>query len=248
MSVSGVDPNIMAKVRKLFALGAEGSGGTEAERNLAMERAQKLMLKYNLDLEAIETQGEGSVKGDVAQNQSGLQTNRRSDWEGRLLNTIAHYNLCRVYYVASGRGNTKRKVWFVVGRNHNIAFVQELHQFVVDQLKAECRMALSKARGTGATRNPNSFRRSFYEGAELSIGSRLADQQRARMVESGSKGQELVRSETADIDSFLHDLFGDNMAAARQRRGSKNVAGQMAGRDAGRRTDLFPGRKLGSGS
>lgn len=246
---TGVDPKVMDKVRKLLALGEEGRGATEAERDLAMERAQHLMMKFNLDLAAIETAGEGGVKGDVDQ-EKGLNTTRRSEWEGRLLTCIAHYNLCRTYFIPSGQGGRKTKSWFVVGRKHNVEFVRELHQFVVDQLKTQCRTALRDARYNNpeAVRNPNSFRRAFFEGADRAVGARLAQQQRSRMVDTGSKGQELVRSESADIEQFLQSLFGGNLKRTPPRRGSRNVHGQAAGAEAGRNADLFPGRKLGGGS
>lgn len=237
-----VDPKILDKIRKLKAK-AENTD-FEGEGQVFMEKVQELMLKHNLDLAAIETSGEGSVKGDVQQG-GGLETNRRSEWEGRLLSTISYYNLCKAYAITSRE--TKTKTWYVVGRPHNVEFVQELHEFVVEQLKRACKLALHEARGTEGVRNPNSFRRSFFEGAELAVGARLAEQQRARMRHAGPTSQELVRSETADIEKFLDALFGGNMKTMRPR-GSRNWAGRNAGATAGRNTDLFPGRKLGDGS
>jgi len=47
-----MDSSVIDKIKKLIAL-SEDSGATEAEKLLALQQAQKLMLKYSLDQDAI---------------------------------------------------------------------------------------------------------------------------------------------------------------------------------------------------
>lgn len=48
------DNSLTAKLKKLLRLGQQGSGGTQAEMESALETAQRLAVKYNIDLSQID--------------------------------------------------------------------------------------------------------------------------------------------------------------------------------------------------
>jgi hypothetical protein len=113
------------KVKKLLDLAAENSGGTEAERDLAMQRAQEIMLKHGLEM---------SMIADADQDDRQITEERfevmEEDWRRLLLDQIARGAFARTYFFAG----SKRTV--IVGRPEQVAFVKELYSFLVPQLEA----------------------------------------------------------------------------------------------------------------
>lgn len=97
---------------------------------------------------------------------------------------------------------------------------------------------------SGAVENLAVWRRSFHDGAVNRIGKRLADLMREEVKDSGETGMALVRNEAADLDRFLDTL---NLGLKTQRSARKiDHHGHAAGRAAGDRADINPGRKVKS--
>lgn len=59
MEVNPVDPKIVGRIHKLMALARNGAA-TEAEAELALEHAQRMMQEYNLSIAEIEASGGAS--------------------------------------------------------------------------------------------------------------------------------------------------------------------------------------------
>jgi len=114
------------KVRKLLDLANEQSGGTEAERDLAMQRAQEIMLKHGLEMAAIDAAGQDHSR-DVSEERYDIM---EEDWQRRLLDEIARGSFARTYYYQG----SKRTV--IVGRPEQVAFVKTLYQWLLPQLEA----------------------------------------------------------------------------------------------------------------
>jgi hypothetical protein len=114
------------KVRKLLDLAAEESGGTEAERDLAMQRAQEIMLRHGLEMAMIDAASEDHSR-DVGQEQFEVM---EEDWRRTLLDQIARGAFARTYYY----DRSKRTV--IVGRPEQVAFVKELYHWLIPQLEA----------------------------------------------------------------------------------------------------------------
>lgn len=131
---------VLKKIKKLFALAAEDSGGTEAERNAALEKAQALMLKHGLEMSQVTAQGDDRAVIDVPWD----------DWEAHSPDTLLDWLLpavlsgchCRVYVVPR---IGKKLSYKVVGRPENIAYARTVYAFVHPQVEADLARAL-KAR------------------------------------------------------------------------------------------------------
>jgi Protein of unknown function (DUF2786) len=123
------------KVRKLLALAAEDSGGTEAERDLALQRAQAMLFKHNLDLADV------TIEADRSEVNSDSVTTDEI-WRGHLLYTMGKYLFVKVYFQTTGRKNRRRYV--MVGRPEAISVLTEMWRYVVTQIEGELAIALSK--------------------------------------------------------------------------------------------------------
>lgn len=104
---------IIDRIRKLLATADEASGATEHERDVAMQKAQSLLLKHALELGDI-----GEVEKEQGKIGEGYITSERPYWHGLLLHRIAPFFFCRVY-LAKGGPRSQYQTWAVVGRESN---------------------------------------------------------------------------------------------------------------------------------
>jgi hypothetical protein len=114
------------KVQKLLALANEQGGGTDAERDLAMQRAQEIMLKHDLEMSMIEDAMEDKSRA-VSDHEFDIL---EEDWRRYLLDSIARGSFCRTWYYMGSKRT------FIVGRPEQVAFVRELYNWLIPQLEA----------------------------------------------------------------------------------------------------------------
>lgn len=229
------DSKIIDKIAKLLALAAEDSGATEAERNLAQDNAQKLMLKHNIDFARV-TGSKQSAEGDVGADHEVHITGAMNQWKVQL-----YWATSTPLFVKALRYKTAKhgaRILFV-GRPDNVAFVTTLCEHLIPWLEEECKQAskLEEQNRNGAFFNPRAFKRAFMQSAVWKIGQRLE-----AVRASSSVGTDLIRNEDAANDRKLEDL-GIRVSRAKVGRTS-DVSGHVAGREAGGRADITPGRKL----
>jgi hypothetical protein len=226
--------NIIEKIQKLLALADESRGGTEAERELATKRAHELMLKHNIDSFSVSDQ---SAPGGVNDEELFVK-GAMNLWKGPLYAAVGSVCFVDTVYWKLGKHETK---WMLVGRADNVSFVRTLCEHLIPWLEQECKDAVRIARdeheSNGMKLNPRAFKRSFMESATYRIRSRLHAQRAAKGV-----GEELVVHEGAANQDYIAIKVGKPRKS--RRRGSQNLAGHTAGREAGNRADLSPGRKL----
>jgi hypothetical protein len=226
--------NIIEKIQKLLALADESRGGTEAERELATKRAHELMLKHNIDSFSVSDQSAPGAVGDDEMVFKGAL----NLWKGPLYSSVGAACFVDTVYWKLGKHETK---WLLIGRSDNLAFVRTLCEHLIPWLEDECRTAVREAKedyeSAGHKLNPRAFKRSFMQAATSQIYLRLVAQRSASGV-----GSELVVHEGAANKEFLEKRVGPVRKS--RNRGSRNAAGHQAGREAGDRADLSPGRKL----
>lgn len=235
---------VLSKIEKLLALASEEGGGTEAERNNAAEKAQRMMLEHRISLDDLEkAKGREALPGI---ERASLGQIKQSDyWYYLLLHAIGE----EVQVDAIYRGDLGTKRVTLVGRPDMIEYVRVLGEWLKPQLEAECARALIEAK-----RAPNSqwermaiygpgelsavtmrFKRSFYEAAVAKISHRLSMARRA----AGEKGMALVRSDRAAIDEFYGPLKPETVETD-----VYTGAGTATGYEAGGRVDIAPGNKV----
>ena len=119
---------IIDLVSKLLATADESGGATDNERDVAMQKAQSLMLKHGLEMGDVHTYTKSY--GKIAEQQVVVD---RTLWQGHLLHRMAPYFLCRTYFYFCEPGD-KTITYNVVGRKDNRAALIAVWQFVVAQM------------------------------------------------------------------------------------------------------------------
>lgn len=114
--------NLVSKIKKLFDLADPTRGGTEAEVELAMQRARSLMAKYNLTMSEIQFQSKDdlteqtiTIEEHLAHHQRGNVSLRKWEmWLGSVVDvvcTTTHFyrtqnwgreKHCRLFFVGDG--------------------------------------------------------------------------------------------------------------------------------------------------
>jgi hypothetical protein len=225
---------IIERIAKLLALADDTRGGSKAERELAMQRAQELMLKHNIEQSEIHGK---SAEGDIGDKGERIEGSM-SEWKVALILQVGNQCFVDGYYIPRGKF-----AWDVVtvGRADNLAFVKTLCDHLIPWLEQEAKVAFKEAKEElGGEVKPRSFKRAFFASATSEIASRLFQLRNKKM---GSTGTELVRNERAANERYIERTAGT--LRSRRSRGFTSGAGHVAGADAGRRADLSPGRKLG---
>jgi hypothetical protein len=232
-----VTQNIIDKISKLLALADERSGGTEAERQAAQDAAQKLMLKHNLNAASI-SDNQRSADGDVTDDRIDVK-GAMNQWRIILMASVADPSFVKLVRWKFGKHNYQVQL---IGRPDNLAYVKLLCEHLIPWLEDECKAAsAAEAEARGAEFfNPRAFKRSFMESASRRIYDRLGF-----ILATSDVGTALIRNEIAANEQFLEDR---NLKVTKRMRmgGSAERSGHAAGRDAGGRADLTPGRKLGA--
>jgi hypothetical protein len=135
-----MDDQIADKLRKLLALADERGGGTEAEREVALAKAQELAFRHNLDLLAL---GDTLSDPDRQFTRDSQTLSVSEYWQTQLLTVLGAYNFVRVYMRPSGRRGARSRQVFMVGRSENIAMVRTLHAHLVTQLTGDLASAVA---------------------------------------------------------------------------------------------------------
>jgi hypothetical protein len=118
--------DIVERIRKLLRL-AENAGATEAEAAAALERANALLVRHNLSMDAIAVSG-GEQPTVTEQH---IRAGWAGSWRGSLLGILARHNLCSP--IISRRGRTDTVV--VVGRPANVQATHAMYEWIAEQLE-----------------------------------------------------------------------------------------------------------------
>lgn len=228
------EEKILGKIAKLLELGDETRGGTQAERELATQRAHELMLKYNIEQHEITGRAAAS---DIKKDDGTVIVGQQAMWKVALINMIADPLFCIGYFRIIG--NHEWRV-FVIGRHENVSFVHQLSELLIPQLEREAASAFSRARELDPEVMPRSFRRAFYYQATVVIRARL-EQEQDEAVGDGP-GTDLVRNESSALSKFM---FKENIYLRNAQHGNYgDELGRRAGQAAGLTADISVGKKL----
>jgi len=126
------------KINKLLAL---GTSPNENEAKLATERANKLLLKYNLTMDQIQ-------KKETIQSSMDLGKTRLSSWESILMKSICELNMCEVL---TSRGRTV--AFIVIGKDINVITSKNMFEYLTDAV-----IALAKKNAGKGVAAKNSYK------------------------------------------------------------------------------------------
>lgn len=161
---TGLDPKILEKLRKLLAL-QEKAGTTEEAANAAA-KIRDMLLKYNLDMEAVKRSDPTKVEEvrQASYNPEDLTMRHEGKWVTKLTGVIARHNMCQLILT---RGD-----WvYIIGTKSNVQITWFLVEQLVNRLRPMSREYF--ARYEGAEKR-NTFFRGFFLGAVDGISSTLS--------------------------------------------------------------------------
>jgi hypothetical protein len=120
--------SIISTIQKLLAL---SQSNNEAEASVAMEKAQALLLKYNLEWKDVD---ESSPKREKREHQK-LTKSAMYDWQRKLWRKIAETNFCMYWTVDVFDGKKYVKRHQVLGSESNVASVTLMGEYLCNAIE-----------------------------------------------------------------------------------------------------------------
>jgi hypothetical protein len=117
-----MDNIIIDKIKKLLAL---SKSSNENEAILAYQRAQELLIKYNISLDDIQV--DIDIKEEIVWTGDELE-----EWKFTLYSIIAYCNYCQLLLRIF---NNKSYNYTLVGKIHNIIIVKEMYQYLINTIE-----------------------------------------------------------------------------------------------------------------
>ncbi|MGD9933407.1 MAG: DUF2786 domain-containing protein [Dehalococcoidia bacterium] len=196
------------------------NGCTEAEASSALEKAQELLLRYNLSLQDVRAKADGDAGLRDRVGRVDIDVAAGFQWRAKLLAGLAQANLCRI--VLSDEGD--RGELHIFGTQANIRVVLDMWHWICEQLERmgaqSLRDYMQPTQQGGWTFHPDGtvsakpwtpkgdedewvYLAGFYSGAVARISDRVksaferfsreSDQTRALVVTSGREVGEAVQ-------------------------------------------------------
>lgn len=164
MTTQTIDPTVVRRLQALLALGRD-TRGSEAEAQLAMERAQEIMRKHNLTMATVEASG---GKGEE-RVQDGHKLSLMFPWQRELLKAVAKANFCHldIRMERTKGGERIGKGYDVIGRQSNVIAMRNMYDYLIDAMR---RIVLAEA---GPGMHGSKFAFSFRKGCAERLGERL---------------------------------------------------------------------------
>lgn len=217
---------VIERIQKLLAL---STSQNPHEAALAAAKAQHLLFKHNLSLVLVEAGMTGSNRSKYVSDR--FDIGGWMSWRRALLAAVAQNNFCRG---VSYRGT--REVG-IVGEPHNVAVVKYLYTFLVREITRLADVAAGQPPDRGPE-SPRAWKRSFYQGAVLTIAQRLAAQRRHN-AEADPLSTALVIRKDQELDQAYRQYF-PNVKKGRDASKPRSANGYHAGIKAARSIALNP--------
>lgn len=232
--MSESEVTILEKVQKLLRLqhGAEAIGSLH-EAELAAQKAQDLLLKYNLELADVT----GFVKPDANDirrfDETGIvNPKNEGKWIHSLFSVLCRHNFCRLIVRTSKYMDDYA---ILIGTKDNV----EVVKFLADQLSNRIRIAEKNAwKANTSDEKRNAFRRGFFLGAVRGIDQQL-ELKRLADIQANVKVTTLVHVQDNKIKEFIQKEF-DNLSKGRSSRVSA-TNGYAMGKETGRSMNINRG-------
>lgn len=194
-----------SKITKLLALGADGSGATEHERERALAQANKLCMIYNLSLGELEIPSHAIDMVHTVIEVGDRVYNRQ------IAHAIARLYFCE-FLIFKG---TKKGV--VIGRKANVETTSIIIMYVTDGMNKEARMAYP---------NLVASRNDFCLGVASGIHEQCANLRTKNEAMPHGNGKELVvvnlyQQRQLENNEYVSENFG--AVGSEKNTGKKNI-------------------------
>jgi len=174
------DP-IISKIQKLLAL---SKSPNRAEAEAALNKANEMLLRYNLELEDVETGSRPKIGIHVY-----LRGRDAKAWRMMLLNTMCKLNFSR--FVLHKRGNGFFE-FQIVGARHNAVSVAHMADYLFKAVERISREEIPR-------NAKNKYREAFRYGMVAKICGNLLERHQSLEVEAKA----LILIEEKEVEEFL---------------------------------------------
>jgi len=132
--MSQIDPKTIDRIKKLLNLARDG-GATEAEANLAMERATEIMMENNLSMATVEASGQSSQEARLKEGAA----NANYRWQRMLMKAIADASFLDVTVtftrVANRFGYRDLATGYeLIGRVSNVTMAKQMYEYLLSTI------------------------------------------------------------------------------------------------------------------
>jgi hypothetical protein len=189
------------------ALALSHRPGTPEEGAAAAAMVQKLLTKYNLELDEVERR-QGKQKGIGGYTETGRKrfvgSKESRKWTSNLLNAIADNLFCDIVFwgPAGGRENDS---YTIIGKRHNIDVVEHLFAYLVREIDRMAKESWSAhGKYTQGNHYPH-YTRHFCLGAVMAVEQKLWEMRRSQ--EDQTKA--LVVRVDEELDMYIKIVHGE---------------------------------------
>lgn len=203
-------------VRKIEALLRLMDSPNENEAALAAEKAQALLIKYQLSMEDIKVRG--GEKDPVGEDKS---QSSRSQYRRMVYNETAKLYFC-TYLRAQKKGWKSKNtfgtvdVHYFVGTESNRTTARLMAEFFVKTIERECR----KAKKSAPPSEKGSFSRTFKYYASARLCTRMKELRERRDLSNiptgGTTLPALYSQEKARVDDWINSTYGELKPSKKQ--------------------------------
>lgn len=197
-----VPDSIIEKVKKLLKLASRP--GTIAEAENAMARVQEILLKYNLDIETVNshqsTDGVLSYKG----NFNNYQFKGDGKFSQRLLTGISYFNFCKIM-ILDDSGN-----FVILGKKHNLDITHYLFDYCLNSLKILFKSHWKEFKKEIKI-SKQKYRKEYYRGAVEALAVRLQEQQNDSFDKFGKENvYGLIVKNNYAVEKRMKEMFPES--------------------------------------
>jgi hypothetical protein len=130
---------VLDKVRAILRKADVANNPSEAERDVALQMAQRLLFRHGLEMADV---GDIDDTDDQKVMEDALTVEGQDvEWKSTLAYRVSRQFFCTMYYIPLTR-NKQRVV--IVGKPDNVAVVKELLPYIERQIEDACTVALSR--------------------------------------------------------------------------------------------------------
>lgn len=185
------DTSLLERIKKLLRMASSGSGATENEAAVALQKANELLLRHNLTLADINLKDSEAADARLAHEDMEVLN---EDWRVDLIRAIASANLCHVIRVKLPHSQ-QHMTWVptkvhLIGTETNRLVVKELYLWISEQIEGKYGLYLQAYREEfgvyGRPRQSDKKPREFRYGFFMGITRRLVERIEGQKVRAGN--------------------------------------------------------------
>jgi len=190
MSQTAIPQSVFSRVQKLLAM-ANDKRGNENETSIAALKAQEILTEYNLNSGQI---GVASDAPEMVRGKRATKFAAANEWQTVLMSAVSQANFCMNWIDVVQEGKSRFKRHTIIGKQVNIAVVEELYQYLNDAM-----FRLLKADLPAFYTTKSDFAQSWLKGCTSRLVSRLREQRMQAEAEKRMRDGEPNRGNGKDL-------------------------------------------------